>query len=374
MNGLLVVPPICGTMKNIGDYIQSIAQEQFWSKIDCYVERERMASFSSTETTNLIMNGWFMWHPNQFPPSNSINPFFISFHLSPSIAKELLTERSIEYLKKYEPIGCRDFSTLRILEKQGIKCYFSGCLTLTLGLNYISATKSDDIYISDLYFELGGSKKYHKVRRGYVILKELFYNFSKIASLRKAYSECKGRGVGIKGRLRLWAETASLYHTYSKYFSDDILLKAKFLTHIVDVKGLTENERLEKAKDFIKIYSKAKLVITSRIHAALPCLAVNTPVIFCTATNLAENGLEGSAGGRFEGLIDLMNFIAVSENKSINCSDSLKTILSKGKISYTSNIQNSKRYMDISKDLIKRTATFVKKSVGGGKIANNIAA
>ena len=49
MNGLLVVPPICGNKKNIGDYIQSVAQEQYWNYIDCYVEREKFASFYSKE-------------------------------------------------------------------------------------------------------------------------------------------------------------------------------------------------------------------------------------------------------------------------------------------------------------------------------------
>ena len=117
MNGLLVVPPICGNKKNIGDYIQSVAQEQYWNNIDCYVEREKIASFHSKEKTNLIMNGWFMWNAEQFPPSESINPFFISFHLSPSVSSRLLTPASIAYFKKYEPIGCRDIGTQKILER-----------------------------------------------------------------------------------------------------------------------------------------------------------------------------------------------------------------------------------------------------------------
>lgn len=79
MNGLLVVPPICGNKKNIGDYIQSVAQEQFGNYIDCYVEREKIASFHSEEKTNLIMNGWFMWNAEQFPPSDCINPFLSHF-------------------------------------------------------------------------------------------------------------------------------------------------------------------------------------------------------------------------------------------------------------------------------------------------------
>ena len=69
-NGLL----IChgwGSTKNIGDYIQSVAQEQFLDKVDCYVEREQMNAFQSDEKVNTIMNAWFMHHPENFPPSDS---------------------------------------------------------------------------------------------------------------------------------------------------------------------------------------------------------------------------------------------------------------------------------------------------------------
>ena len=58
--------------KNIGDYVQSVAQEQFLPKADCYVEREALNSFHSDEKTNVIMNGWFMWHPETFPPQMTL--------------------------------------------------------------------------------------------------------------------------------------------------------------------------------------------------------------------------------------------------------------------------------------------------------------
>ena len=41
-----------------------------------------------------------------------------------------------------------------------------------------------------------------------------------------------------------------------------------------------QNKRFNIAKKLLDKYSKAKLVITSRLHGALPCLALNTPFIF----------------------------------------------------------------------------------------------
>jgi hypothetical protein len=58
------------------------------------------------------------------------------------INKGLLTynkavkNHGINYLKKYGPVGCRDYWTKTLLDKYGIPCYFSGCLTLTLGRKY----------------------------------------------------------------------------------------------------------------------------------------------------------------------------------------------------------------------------------------------
>lgn len=44
MNGLLVRK--AESKKNIGDYIQSLAQEQYWDKIDLIVDREHLDEVS----------------------------------------------------------------------------------------------------------------------------------------------------------------------------------------------------------------------------------------------------------------------------------------------------------------------------------------
>lgn len=114
---------------NIGDDIQTLAAIEFLKhhNINEYtcIDREALKSYNG-EPVTLIMNGWFMWKLEEFPPSNKITPVFISFHC----ANELLIKNNIEYFKKYEPIGCRDTHTLRLFEKYNIKAYFTGCLTL----------------------------------------------------------------------------------------------------------------------------------------------------------------------------------------------------------------------------------------------------
>ena len=59
-----------------------------------------------------------------------LQPLFVSFHCSRPAS---LTPQVIDYLRAHEPIGCRDWSTVDLLLSAGVKAFFSGCLTTTLG-------------------------------------------------------------------------------------------------------------------------------------------------------------------------------------------------------------------------------------------------
>ena len=131
-----------GGIKNIGDFIQSIAQKQFWEGNDNgVIDIEFLKDIRTDIPINAIMNGWFMWNPSSFPPPINVNPLYISFHLTPSKEKDFFTAETIEHLKKYEPIGARDCNTMRMMKAHGIDSYFSNCLTLTLDKSFISSVR-----------------------------------------------------------------------------------------------------------------------------------------------------------------------------------------------------------------------------------------
>ena len=98
---------------NLGDYIQKIAAKQFLKEKIIEIDRDNLNNYIG-EKIKLIINGWFMEKPNNWPPSNKIIPFFISFHINPIIEKYILNKNGVEYLKKHEPIGCRDLYTKSI--------------------------------------------------------------------------------------------------------------------------------------------------------------------------------------------------------------------------------------------------------------------
>ena len=357
-NGLL----IChgwGSTKNIGDYIQSVAQEQFLDKVDCYVEREQMNAFQSDEKVNTIMNAWFMHHPENFPPSDSINPLYISFHIKEKIADKMLSLKAIDHLKKYAPIGCRDTATRDLLQKHGIDSYFSGCLTLTLGKNYHTQEKDDTIYFVDPYYELGG-KRYGLTNAKILFnsIKLLIRHWKKVCSMKNFKFDV----TPYLERFPYWLirplMCASFYDAYSKIFSDDVLLSANFILHRISVVPFAnEEERMEYARNMVRTYAKAKLVVTSRLHCALPCLGVETPVIFVNSDALDQGKLRSA--GRFGGNLELLHVMKWTEDGIIAVSDEMKQLLAKGKISKTFVLKNKDDYKTLRDKLIKRVESFL---------------
>jgi lipopolysaccharide biosynthesis glycosyltransferase len=84
------------------------------------------------DPTWLLAAGDFIepWFGNVDLPFNPrIRPIFISFHCTKSTR---LTPDSIAYLRRYGPVGCRDWTTVYVLHAAGVPAFFSGCVTSTL--------------------------------------------------------------------------------------------------------------------------------------------------------------------------------------------------------------------------------------------------
>jgi len=131
--GLMTVEPP-KQFFNAGDYIQGLAARQFLPEVDSFINRERLPAFSGPPT-KMIMNGWYMHRPQNWPPSADTIPLFVSFHLTPKTADSFLDDAHVAYLEQYR-VGARDHATLERFQAKGIDAYLSGCLILTLGHTY----------------------------------------------------------------------------------------------------------------------------------------------------------------------------------------------------------------------------------------------
>ena len=216
--------------QNIGDEIQSIAAMRFLPQIDYYIHRERIDEFQANdERVKLIMNGWWMWWPKHFPPSDDIIPLLTSIHIKEDIRDRFLKDKVKEYLIKNGPVGCRDMSTLQYLKENEVPAYFSGCLTLTLQ----------------------GNKKLR--RKGKYVLC--------VDAPKEVVEEVKRR---------------TDYPVYD-------------FTRMLTV-SLNSVQRMELAKIVLSLYNTAHCVVTSRLHVCLPCIAFDTPVLLIKSDSVNRKG------------------------------------------------------------------------------------
>ena len=251
--------------RNIGDDVQTLAMIELVRRINAEVEivlvdREHLNDDSVRELDGLIVSGWFMDHPRNWPPNND-KILFVSFHVnSQNGASELIqSENAAKDYLPFTPIGCRDNGTRRRFESIEVEAYFSGCATLTI--EPTSERRRDGgILAIDPFYKVENKTTYQN------------WQLKKFLT-RMDFERCK-------------------------LVSNDWL----------QLPTISPEMRLKNAKSYLQEIQNSEYVITSRIHAALPAVALGTPVFFIDA------GYDRSEKhrDRFDGLIELFNVIDAS--------------------------------------------------------------
>lgn len=119
----------------------------------CLMQRDASSYQQFPPNTWMLMFGWFM-HPlfgldrYDFPPHPNLLPIVVSFHCA---KKDFLTDEAIAYLRRYAPIGCRDWTTVDILLSLDIPAFFSGCVTTTV--NTLFPDPADEPSPATLYVD-----------------------------------------------------------------------------------------------------------------------------------------------------------------------------------------------------------------------------
>lgn len=320
---------------NIGDYIQALAASQFFPNIDGFVNREGLADYYGEEC-RVIMNGWFMHNPDQWPPNEKIHPFFISFHINVMAAEKMLDENGINYLRQFEPIGCRDVYTCNLLKGHGIEAYFSGCLTLTLGRDYCFNGKRNGVFFVDPYIP--------KLDSIYILYKDIVCLLIHPLLNYKISRKFIFNQSIIKRSLKI----ARFVRLYSRIFTNETLTSAIYISQQNQLYSTLNNkERMQEAERLVRLYARACFVVTNRIHCALPCLGLGTSVYF---THKIGDDLVSSC--RYGGLIDLLNVINV-DSFNIFCDFDTN-----GKLSLDNVKVNKKSWIKIADLISKECSAF----------------
>lgn len=222
---------------NLGDCIQNIAVEQIYEKLGIassellQINRDDLPSYNGAEC-KLIMQAWFGNTNGTFPMlwSAKISPIFLGMHISNNNnTRQIFVKQKVyERMQQLHNIGCRDRNTRDFLLSHGVDAYFSGCMTLTF------------------------DKRHNKIKNGKIFVVDL-----QPKAARRLPKRIKSKS------------DFSITHLY------------KFNKHPITKQEARAFE--QHARDILDRYkNEAKLVITSRIHVAMPCVAMGIPVVFIT--------------------------------------------------------------------------------------------
>lgn len=230
-----LIPEMPSRPVNLGDPIQSYAVKLLYREMGIAEEdiipvpRYDLRNYDGEEcicTINTCTTYEELAYDSEFmPPSKKIHPLVTSIHLHRDIPED-----ELEFYRSCPSVGCRDEATARNLAALGIRTYLSGCLTITLPRRTEEqSAKANTVYLIDVQKEFRN-----------IIPDSIKSEAVELSSIH--------RFKITHGSNRMTTEEALGFHRLGE-------------------------ERVALLRD------TAKLVITSRLHAAAPCLAMGIPVI-----------------------------------------------------------------------------------------------
>jgi len=208
---------------------------------------------------------------------------------------------------------------VRCLLQHGVEARFTGCLTLTLSDFRLPHPSRRHVYLVDPLFNLPE-------------LRDL------IASPQRLFIALRTgewRRLGRKARL------------LAQVLSPELTATARVRRHVLPSAGVTEDEKFALAERLLNEYADARLVITSRIHCALPCLALGVPVIFI---NAFDNPVDQC---RFGGILDLFNRVDLGPDGAISNNFGLR-----GRFDGKYVPENPTRHLSMAADLQRSCKAF----------------
>ena len=221
--------------ENLGDHIQILAGQRLLKRLglkpELLIDRDNeiatLAALNRQERPlGILLNGWFKTNPAEWPPHPRLTPIYLGYHIRLFQAPTLISPEALEHYRRFGPVGCRDRHTLSLLKSHNIDAFLSHCLSLTLPRRIDAPDNQIETFI---------------VSRDKRILDYL------PAEIRSS----------------------------------------EFICHYSGITDFAANMR--RAEELLTIYrSRAKLIITTLLHCALPAIAMGIPVVVFFPPNESE--------------------------------------------------------------------------------------
>jgi hypothetical protein len=289
---------------NLGDDIQAWPAWQFWGRnVDAVLERDTLEwwyplgfDLKPEEKVAIIFNGWLTHNPRGWFPPQNLSPLFVSLHIAPEIAPKFFRPELVEYLSQFE-IGARDLATLDLLKSYGLKAYFSGCLTLTVS-HWLSRTAPPKEF-RPLIVDLDEEAMHYvplEIRNASInSTQEISNQTSAVLKLIPKITQMR------------W--TKALKTILPRSFLDSSYFVFRKILDMSPGVPKSPLSRLVLAEERLRLLSGASLILTSRLHVALPAASLGVPVIL-VHPRLHEDP-------RFSGLSGLVNSYTLEEFREV---------------------------------------------------------
>jgi lipopolysaccharide biosynthesis glycosyltransferase len=241
---------------NLGDEIQGFPGMHFLPRIDYFVDRDDLAGFvggnDAKRPTLVFVNAWYGTPSMTWPPSSNVDPVLNALHIEQDAEKLMLSPSSLEYVRNHGGVGARDEDTLQLFE------------------NHRSLTEET----MDL-FDSSGS------------LTELTGCMTLLLQPLPWERRFANTSKPIDGSHRIYIVDTPADVLRSSGIPQSTLNKATHLSHHYEGEDRFDKYvRFRRADHMLDLLRGARLVITSRLHAALPSVAMGVPTIFVKSDDL----------------------------------------------------------------------------------------
>lgn len=202
---------------NLGDDVQALAAAALLPGVDAIIDRDRLDKVRLERRHRVIMNSWFAVKRYRGAPSPDLDPTYFGYCVG---REELLNDVWLAAWRRAAPVGLRDLHSVETLSAAGVACRFSGCLTTWMGRFIKPVEKREGVVFVD------------------------------VPEVMEAF---------IPAALRDRAERITNYTTRAIQFDQRARWRA--------AAGICDRLR------------SAEMVVTRRLHVALPCVGFGTPVM-----------------------------------------------------------------------------------------------
>ena len=221
---------------NIGDDVQSLSlsQPHLIGKPDLWIDRDQFPDYAEAGEVDLVANGFFLCPSRSggiaFPPPANIRTRYVALCAS-NIPQ---TQETLAHFRASGPVGCRDLHSVKWCQSRGLVHYFASCPSCLLERDFDAPGKP----VAD--YDPGGP----------IVLVDV--------------NPLDLPPFGVSDRPFLC------------------------LTNRVrpgDYEG--PEARFAALRRRLRVLRSAALVITNRLHVAMPCLGLGVPVVMVEADSLA---------------------------------------------------------------------------------------